>query len=460
MAKRKVVIPLDGSEFSRQVLRTVKSFFEPDDVELILFRAAYPPVLPADSTTADMLVGAMPLSGSYEVYSRTMDATYSALEKERDQFRMRLADEMQPDVDRLRESGYTVRSHVEYGEPAQSIVDYVADARADLVTMATHGRGGLGRLVLGSVAERVLRSASVPVLLMRPNTAPAERQAASTQLVRSLGHGNPLRLAAATDGSPGSQSAVVVASALAETLAVALTVIVLATERDGVAHANAVMTTARELVGNPKLKPTCVPLVGYTDDVLPTWLEKNPQDLVVLGPFGDRGAGTKSAIGPTTQRVVQQMGASVLVVKGHRKQFHRVLICADVDDEAAVTVGAQFAALHNASVDLVHVISPKAATYLAPGQSSDLPLDEALAQGTRLSTVLQGWIDRFTGEGFDRTALHLRRGNMPETALELTHGGNYDLVVVGSRSSPGHFAGSTANSLVRYATCSVLLVRG
>ncbi|MGL4649372.1 MAG: universal stress protein, partial [Caldilineaceae bacterium] len=455
-----VVIPLDGSEFSRQILRSVKNFFEPDDVELVLFRAAYPPVLPSEATPADMFAGAMPMAGSYEVYSRAVDATYSALEKERDQFRMRLADEIQPDVERLREAGYVVRAHVEYGEPAQSIIDFVNDTHADLVAMATHGRGGLGRLVLGSVAERVLRSVAVPVLLMRPSAVAAERPSAGHQLVRTLGRGNPLRLAAATDGSPGSQHSLAVAAQLANTLGVSLTVMVLATERDGVAHASAVITTARETVGTHKVKPNCVPLVGYTDAILPEFLEKSPQDLLVLGPFGDRSAGTQSAIGPTTQRVVQQAGCSVLVVKGHRKEFHRVLICADVDDEAAVTVGAQFAALHNASVDLVHVISPKAATYLAPGQGSDLALEEALAQGTRLSTVLQGWIDRFTGEGFERTALHLRRGNMPETALELSHGGNYDLVVVGSRSSPGHFAGSTANSLVRYAPCSVLLVRG
>ena len=38
MPKRKVLIPLDGSDFSRQIVRIVRNFFEPDDVELILFR--------------------------------------------------------------------------------------------------------------------------------------------------------------------------------------------------------------------------------------------------------------------------------------------------------------------------------------------------------------------------------------------------------------------------------------
>jgi nucleotide-binding universal stress UspA family protein len=460
MTKRKVVIPLDGSDFSRQILHAVKNFFEPGDVELILFRAAYPPVLPSESASTDMFVGSMPLGGSFEVYNRAMDVTYASLEKEREEYRARLTDEIQPDMERLREAGYTVRSHVEYGEPAQSIVDYVTETQVDLVAMATHGRGGLGRLVLGSVAERVLRSVGVPVLLMRPNNVNGERAPAGQQFVRSMGHGHPIRIVAASDGSPGAQHALASAADLADALGVSLTVVVIATERDGSAHAQQVMADAREVVGQTVQKPSCVPLVGYTDEVLLGYLEKHPTDLLIIGPFGDRGAGTQSAIGPSAQRIVQATKSSVLVVKGRQSGYQRILICADVDDESAVTVGAQFAALNNATVDLVHVISPKAANYLAGDQGTDLPLEEALAQGTRLSTVLQGWIDRFGGEGFDRTALHLRRGNMPETALDLVHSGNYDLVVVGSRSSPGHFPGSTANSLVRYAECSVLLVRG
>lgn len=52
MSKRKVLIPLDGSEFSRQILRVVRNFFEPGDVELVLFRAAFPPVVASDNIPA------------------------------------------------------------------------------------------------------------------------------------------------------------------------------------------------------------------------------------------------------------------------------------------------------------------------------------------------------------------------------------------------------------------------
>lgn len=47
-----------------------------------------------------------------------------------------------------------------------------AEERADLIAIATHGRGGLGKLMLGSVADKVLRSATTPVLMIRSPTAP------------------------------------------------------------------------------------------------------------------------------------------------------------------------------------------------------------------------------------------------------------------------------------------------
>jgi hypothetical protein len=49
------------------------------------------------------------------------------------------------------------------------------DEQADIIVMATHGRGGLGRLLVGSVAERVAQAAGVPLLLVRAQGEPAGR---------------------------------------------------------------------------------------------------------------------------------------------------------------------------------------------------------------------------------------------------------------------------------------------
>ncbi len=54
------------------------------------------------------------------------------------------------------------------GDAALEIVKTANDLQADLVVMATHGRSGLPRLLLGSVAERVLRESSHPVMIIRP----------------------------------------------------------------------------------------------------------------------------------------------------------------------------------------------------------------------------------------------------------------------------------------------------
>jgi nucleotide-binding universal stress UspA family protein len=53
------------------------------------------------------------------------------------------------------------------GEPSKRIVQYAEAEDCDLIVMATHGRGGIDRLLLGSVAEGVVRSAEIPVMTLR-----------------------------------------------------------------------------------------------------------------------------------------------------------------------------------------------------------------------------------------------------------------------------------------------------
>jgi nucleotide-binding universal stress UspA family protein len=72
----------------------------------------------------------------------------------------------------VRESGIECQTvHVD-GNPGDEIVDYATKIGADLIVMGTHGRGGLRRLLLGSVAEKVLRAACCPVLVvpLRPSS--------------------------------------------------------------------------------------------------------------------------------------------------------------------------------------------------------------------------------------------------------------------------------------------------
>lgn len=63
-----------------------------------------------------------------------------------------------------------VEVHVPFGDPGPSIVGVAQQVGADLIVMGTHGRTGLGRVLLGSVAEHVLRHATCPVLTIKPGT--------------------------------------------------------------------------------------------------------------------------------------------------------------------------------------------------------------------------------------------------------------------------------------------------
>ena len=70
--------------------------------------------------------------------------------------------------ERLADAKYSgVQIAVEIGDPGQSIVDFAESVQANLIVTPSHGRTGIKRLLIGSVAERVVRLAHCPVLVLR-----------------------------------------------------------------------------------------------------------------------------------------------------------------------------------------------------------------------------------------------------------------------------------------------------
>jgi universal stress protein A len=90
-------------------------------------------------------------------------ATWQALENARKW----VSDQLDKMVAGAREKGIKTRTVLRTGVPHQEIVDLATDERAALVIMGTHGRTGLSRVLLGSVAERVIHFAPCPVLTVR-----------------------------------------------------------------------------------------------------------------------------------------------------------------------------------------------------------------------------------------------------------------------------------------------------
>ena len=83
-----------------------------------------------------------------------------------DKIRSEADQSMTPRLQRVQEAGVTADAVTVIGAPSQTIVDTARDRHADLIVMGTHGRTGLRHMLIGSVAERVVRLAPCPVMVV------------------------------------------------------------------------------------------------------------------------------------------------------------------------------------------------------------------------------------------------------------------------------------------------------
>lgn len=146
----KIMVTLDGSAFAAQALPHAQALAERFDADLLLFQ-----VVPAlEQSRMEFL--ALDLAGVHETSERVRER---ALEQ--------ALNSLQAQADPLRAQGIRVQPVVVEGAPAETIIDYASENNVDLIVMSTHGRSGVERWVYGSVADKVLRGAFCPVLLVR-----------------------------------------------------------------------------------------------------------------------------------------------------------------------------------------------------------------------------------------------------------------------------------------------------
>ena len=81
---------------------------------------------------------------------------------------------MQQLVEKWQKKGVPFVAHVSQGPAARLIVQHAMDLGTDFIVMGTHGRTGLGHLLIGSVAERVVRTSPVPVITVRTTDSPSD----------------------------------------------------------------------------------------------------------------------------------------------------------------------------------------------------------------------------------------------------------------------------------------------
>jgi nucleotide-binding universal stress UspA family protein len=141
-----IIVPLDGSALAEQVLPHVVHLAKALSLKVLLARVTPSP--------ADYYRYAEFPVGWYEDLSKEVDA--SALE------------ELEDAAKRLRQlSVATVETKLLHGSAAGAVVDLAKQTPRSLVAMTTHGRSGVGRWLLGSVADRVVSHSNTPVLMVR-----------------------------------------------------------------------------------------------------------------------------------------------------------------------------------------------------------------------------------------------------------------------------------------------------
>lgn len=148
-----VTVPLDGSELAESVLPYAEGLAQQVSLEMHLLR----------------IVSIGPLITAGGMHSAYVDTApiEEDLVREATAYLNKVAQ-------RLTERGLTASCTVEKRYAALAIADHLRDMPCNLVAICTRGRSGLGRMIIGSVADSIIRSASVPVLVITPRGSPQE----------------------------------------------------------------------------------------------------------------------------------------------------------------------------------------------------------------------------------------------------------------------------------------------
>ncbi|HUF26850.1 MAG TPA: universal stress protein [Gemmatimonadaceae bacterium] len=166
----RIAVPLDGSAVAEEAIEPALATSGTNGVELSLLRVVPPPV-----------------TYLRPAYLQDLSASILA-EMETDAARY-----LERVADRIARPGVTVRTVVFIDESAaRGILAYAGGGAVDMIAMTTHGRRGLARLVIGSVADKVVRGAGVPVLLVRPSATRRLEASASEVEVMSVAALPPL----------------------------------------------------------------------------------------------------------------------------------------------------------------------------------------------------------------------------------------------------------------------------
>ena len=161
MAKLTLLVPLDNTGFSRQIAPILGKLFDPSRYTLKLLHIANTAAL-SSSLASPALVG---MDYGFYLYNDPSIAHPIYDEDELGEFRERLKERLQGQLETFQALGFETTATVIFGEPVKDIVEFAETEKVDVIAMASRGRTGFDRFLLGSVAQDVVHRVSVPVLL-------------------------------------------------------------------------------------------------------------------------------------------------------------------------------------------------------------------------------------------------------------------------------------------------------
>ena len=221
------------------------------------------------------------------------------------------------------ERGLGVVTEVRRGIPAREIASYITDNGIDLVCMGTRGRTGLGRLLLGSVTTRIVRTVDRPIFSVKPKAVNAESELESER------RGGFENILVPTDGSKPAREAVTHGLELAQTYDATLHGLYVV---DRGAYASRPGWTWNELQhgleqdGETVLEnfqsraasndvPVAVELThGVPYQEIVEYCDRHETDLVAMGTHGRSGL-TRQIVGSVTERVLRSSDVPVLTIR-------------------------------------------------------------------------------------------------------------------------------------------------
>ncbi len=141
---RKILVPIDFSDYSKNALRYAVNFAKLFNAEIILIYVVEPIIYPPDFSMGQIAIPTV---------------TTEFDERAREELNKLAKNEIPTDV--------KVTTLIKSGKPFVEIIDTASEADADLIIIATHGHSGVEHILFGSTAEKVVRKAPCPVLTLR-----------------------------------------------------------------------------------------------------------------------------------------------------------------------------------------------------------------------------------------------------------------------------------------------------